>query len=158
MKKVIYVELNTSRIRCVFDKYNKLCFDGKLPYPKISIFTSKHTLGRFTSTFDDDNNMHDPIIEISDSYKYTKEKLEDIIVHEMIHYYLAYTKVDVYLTHKKPFKEMAKKLNKEHGLHITEEIDVKNMKRVKKDGWISKIWKEICKVDCAINQGKVILR
>jgi predicted SprT family Zn-dependent metalloprotease len=45
------------------------------------------------------------------------------MVHEMIHYYLAYTGKDVKMKHGEEFKKMASKLNHKYGLNITTTID-----------------------------------
>jgi hypothetical protein len=47
------------------------------------------------------------------------------MVHEMIHYYLAYTKADLAIEHGKQFKNMANYLNSMFGLNITPYINDK---------------------------------
>ena len=46
------------------------------------------------------------------------EELRDVIVHEMIHYHLAYTGEDWRVRHGESFKKMAEELNDEYGLNI----------------------------------------
>jgi hypothetical protein len=46
------------------------------------------------------------------------------MVHEMIHYYLAYMGIDVDCTHGSEFKKMANDLNKQYGMNITPTIDL----------------------------------
>ncbi len=53
------------------------------------------------------------------------------MVHEMIHYYLAYFGIDKRCKHGKDFKRMAKQLNEAHGLHITTIVDIAQYKRRK---------------------------
>jgi hypothetical protein len=131
---------NIFNVMWLFNKYNKMCFGGMLPRPRISLFHNKNILGRFTCDFDENDDMSNPSIEISDSWEYTQERLSDIIVHEMIHYYLAYEKIDVYLTHGKHFISMANDFNSRFGLNITERIDVNGMNKVKRGGWFSKLF------------------
>ena len=56
----------------------------------------------------------------------------DIMCHEMIHYYLAYTGVDRNCHHGKEFKKMADQLNLNYGLHITKRLDVSKYKKRKR--------------------------
>jgi predicted SprT family Zn-dependent metalloprotease len=67
--------------------------------------------------------MYNCVLEISKRYNYTESQLRDIMVHEMIHYYLAYTGKDIKMKHGKEFEKMANHLNKKYGLNITATID-----------------------------------
>ena len=53
----------------------------------------------------------------------------DIMVHEMIHYYLAYIGEDMRCRHGRKFKSLAEKLNREYGLHIEKRVDISQYKR-----------------------------
>ena len=136
----ISVVPNIYNVMWLFNEYNNKCFGGELPRPMLSLVHDKRTLGRFTCGFYDDE-MENPRIEISDSYEYTEDRLIDVLVHEMIHYYLAYTGEDVYLSHGKAFKNLANYFNSNFGMNITETVDVSGMNRVKQGGnWFSKLF------------------
>lgn len=66
---------------------------------------------------------------ISDYYQFSEKQVISLMVHEMIHYYLAINGIDTRGTHGKDFMKMARKLNKKFGLHITEFIDISKLKR-----------------------------
>ena len=95
--------------------------------PYIKIRHSVNTLGYFSYM---QNEMFGTTeaLEISDFYAYTSNQLRDIVVHEMIHYYLYYIGEDVRLKHGKSFKRMARQLNQAYGLHVTPTIDLTRMK------------------------------
>ena len=116
-----------SQIRCLFRQFNKDYFGNILPMPHIKIRHSVNTLGYFSYM---QNEMFGTTetLEISDFYAYTSKQLRDIVVHEMIHYYLYYIGEDVRLKHGKSFKRMARQLNQTYGLHVTPTIDLTRMK------------------------------
>ena len=116
-----------SQIRCLFRQFNKDYFGNILPMPYIKIRHSVNTLGYF-SYMQNEMSGTTETLEISDFYAYTSNQLRDIVVHEMIHYYLYYIGEDVRLKHGKSFMRMAKQLNQSYGLHVTPTIDLTRMK------------------------------
>jgi tRNA G37 N-methylase Trm5 len=112
-----------------FTKYNNEFFGGILPYPEFKIRKSYFTLGYFSCNYNNDYSMYNCVLEISNRYDYTEEQLRNVIVHEMIHYYLAFTKKDIKMEHGAEFDRMATKLNREYFLNITSTIDVSNYKK-----------------------------
>ena len=116
-----------AQIRCLFRQFNEDYFGNMLPMPYIRIRHSVKTLGYFSYQYDVPFGESETI-EISDFYDYKPNQLRDILVHEMVHYYLYYTGEDLKLKHGKAFKKMAKQLNKTYGLHITPTIDLTKYK------------------------------
>lgn len=116
-----------SQIRCLFRQFNKDYFGNILPMPYIKIRHSVNTLGYF-SCMQNEMSGTTETLEISDFYAYTSNQLRDIVVHEMIHYYLYYIGEDVRLKHGKSFMRMARQLNQSYGLHVTPTIDLTRMK------------------------------
>ena len=116
-----------------FDRYNRTYFEGKLPIPMFNLLHSFRTCGYFQYTKGGwfDKTLYDPTISITDYYDFTEEQFRDIMCHEMIHYYLAYFGIDRRCRHGKKFKEMAERLNKTYGLHITKILDITQYKRRK---------------------------
>ena len=116
-----------SQIRCLFRQFNHDYFGNTLPMPYIKIRHSVNTPGYFSYM---QNEMFGTTetLEISDFYAYTSNQLRDIVVHEMIHYYLYYIGEDVRLKHGKSFMRMARQLNQSYGLHVTPTIDLTRMK------------------------------
>jgi len=116
-----------------FDRYNMTYFEGKLPIPMFNLLHSFRTCGYFQYTKGGwfDKTLYDPTISITDYYDFTEKQFKDIMCHEMIHYYLAYFGIDRRCRHGKKFKEMAERLNKTYGLHITKILDITQYKRRK---------------------------
>lgn len=96
--------MTTLEISFKFNIYNIDYFDGVLELPEFKIIHSKKILGCFTCMLDFDDSLYNPVIEISDAYLYTEEQFRNLLLHEMIHYYLAYTQEDINVTHGKAFK------------------------------------------------------
>lgn len=122
--------------------FNEEHFGGILPIPNIKIRHGWHTLGYFHC---------DPCaplgtsetIEMTDFYDYTDDEFRDILIHEMIHYYLYYTGEDPRCRHGKAFKAMARRFNKEYGMNITPTIDTSMMKPSCRASKVSKFFFKI---------------
>lgn len=106
---------------------NRQYFKYELPTPKFKVSRRYRTIGEF-SYKSVDGMMTKPCITMSGEYDYTSRQFDDILMHEMIHYYLAYTGEDLKCKHGKPFKRMAEMFNKNHGFNITSIIDVSGYK------------------------------
>ena len=78
--------------------------------------------GMFSCHFDGDEIIS-PLIEMSKNYIYDEVQIRDILLHEMIHYYLAYMGIDMKLSHGKHFKKMANDFNKNFGTNIHKKVD-----------------------------------
>jgi predicted SprT family Zn-dependent metalloprotease len=76
-----------------------------------------------------DKTVYNPIIFITDYYDFTEKQFMDIMVHEMIHYYLAYIGEDMKCKHGKKFKKIAEKLNQTYNLNIVIDVDLSQYKR-----------------------------
>ena len=122
---------NLSNIAESFNKCNKAYFEGILPIPQFDLLHSYKTCGYFQYTKGDwgDNSLYDATISITDFYDFTESQFCDIICHEMIHYYLAYTGEDRNCRHGKKFKTMAESLSLNYGLHITPHLDLSQFKK-----------------------------
>lgn len=107
-----------------FFEYNTMYFGGVLPFPKLKIRHSFRTLGYFSCEYDSYGNMFNECIEMSDNYDYTDSQFRDILVHEMIHFYLAYMGIDTRCSHGSEFRKMASEFNTKYGMNITSRIDL----------------------------------
>lgn len=123
----------------VFHRCNMDYFGGKLIFPRFRLLHSFRTCGYFqyinSGWFDKTTN--DPVIMITDYYDFTPKQFDDIMVHEMIHYYLAWYGIDRRCKHGKEFKKMAAELNQKYHLNITVTANVSKYKR--REG-TSKLW------------------
>jgi len=107
---------------------NEKYFNSTLPIPKFKISHSYKTLGYFHCSIDDNGEIYNEVIEVSDCYDYTESQFRDIMIHEMIHYYLLYVGLDTECSHGKEFRKMANEFNTKYGFNITKTIDLDNYK------------------------------
>ena len=114
-----------------FNLCNMEFFEGKLLFPQFGLLHSYRTCGFFEYTKGGwfDRTLYDPKISITDYYDFTERQFRDILCHEMIHYYLAYFGEDRGCHHGKKFKNMADRLNRKYGLHITPYLNLSQYKR-----------------------------
>ena len=80
---------------------------------------------------------------MTDFYDYTEKQFRDVMVHEMIHYYLYYTGEDVKVKHSKAFKRKANEMNRAYGLNISQYVDISSMKPRKGAPLLSRLWFKI---------------
>ena len=123
---------NHENMFLTFDKCNMKYFEGKLPFPMFDLLHSFRTCGYFHCDYEQvwfSKKLYNFCISITDYYDFTQKQFEDIFVHEMIHYYLAYFGLDKSCSHGREFKKMAKRLNQTYGLNITKTLDISQYKR-----------------------------
>ena len=114
----------------MFWECNRLYFDHQLRTPKFGLMHSYRTLGKFALA-----------ILMSDYFDFDEETFRNIMVHEMIHYYLylndpsecsafshflrlfGFKSSD----HGPEFMAMAQKLNEQYGLNITVTYDASSI-------------------------------
>lgn len=122
--------VNVQDIAYYFNYCNREFFNCLLPVPGFKVLHSYKYCAYFTCDYDDWGEViSNPTIYISDYWKYSKKKVVNLMCHEMIHYYLALNCIDKEGTHGNEFKRLAKQLNKQHKLHITETVDTSRLKR-----------------------------
>lgn len=124
------MEITTEIITDKFAEYNQLYFGGELPLPKIQLLKSFYTCGYFSCKKPKGRQrLKGQRLEVSCYYDWDEEALRDIIVHEMIHYYLAYKHIDNQLTHGEAFLNMSHDLNERFGLNVTKRVNGYGFKR-----------------------------
>lgn len=107
-----------------FQSFNHKYFNDELPIPQVVVKHSYRTLGYFHCEYDEFGNVLCPTIEVSDNYDYTESQFRDILVHEMIHYYLVFNGKDRKCHHGKEFNRMADDFNRRYGMNITPTINL----------------------------------
>ena len=122
---------NHDNMLLTFDTCNMEYFEGKLLFPQFSLLHSFRTCGYFKYMKGGwfDKTIYDPVIMMTDYYDFTEKQFVDIMVHEMIHYYLAYTGEDRRCRHGKEFKKIADNLNRKYGLRVIPYLDLSQYKR-----------------------------
>lgn len=110
-------------VRDKFFEYNELMFEGKLPPIPVKIGNSKGRLGTcfYTSLR---RPGHKPVntdfhLRFSSAFDLPEEEWEDTIIHEMIHYYLAFFEMNDKTPHGDNFKRMMEDINARFGRHVT---------------------------------------
>ena len=112
----------------LFYEYNTKYFGGVLPDPQLEIIHSYRNLGYFSCSLDCDGSVYNERIQISDNYDYTENQLRDIMMHEMIHYYLIHYRIDMKCSHGRHFKNKASEFNSLYGMNIEPRIDLTDYK------------------------------
>jgi hypothetical protein len=122
---------NYANMLDTFNQCNMEFFEGKLLFPQFDLLHSYRTCGYFQYTTGGwfDKTVYDPIIFMTDYYDFTERQFTDIMVHEMIHYYLAWNRVKTKKYHGKEFMEIAHDLNEKYGLNVTKTLDASSFKR-----------------------------
>ncbi len=106
-----------------FDKFNKLCFEGVLPIIPIRLTEARTFLGKVTyksrkDFFGLNISNEDFVLSVSTSFDLPENELEDVVLHEMIHYYLAWRGIRDTSVHGDAFKKMMETINLKYGRHI----------------------------------------
>jgi len=139
---IVNVKMISDRIR-EYEKYFEDFITLDRLYPVIGVKITHHgrSFGSFRCTIDEYGEIYNYYIQISDYYDYTEENLRDIIVHEMIHFFIVYYKLaPISKPHGKVFKEMAKHMNEKYGMDIRKHPDLDKYKIREDLPWYKKVY------------------
>lgn len=104
-----------------FTRFNRIVFDNELPEPRLVLTKARTFRGKMAcswkTTFGHRHNF-DFEIRISVSFDLPASEWEDVVIHEMIHYYLAYKHISDSSAHGPVFRKMMADINRRHGRHI----------------------------------------
>lgn len=111
-------------VQKTFDHFNALCFEGELPPIPIVLTKAGTFLGKVEykgrrGLFGLVSGNTDFRIKISTCFDLPQEELEDVVIHEMIHYYIAWHNIKDSSTHGKIFRNIMEQLNGRYGRHVT---------------------------------------
>lgn len=109
-----------------FHTFNVEYFNGILPIPNVKVTKAYKYVGRFSCKVNSRNEYCNFLIEMTNNFDYTEEQLRDVLIHEMIHFYLLYVGEDPKCTHGRKFKKMANDFNKRYGMNIDTRVDISN--------------------------------
>ena len=115
------MKINKALIKEKFNEYNKLYFNSELPKCEIKIKSAYRYYGLFECKYHEKYKKATfKTITISDLYDYTDENIRDVLVHEMIHYYLVEKKKLFHdsIKHGPEFQKMVKEYNEKYNLNI----------------------------------------
>ena len=96
---------NWTTMSQMFRECNKKYFNGSLPSPKYGLMNKLNILARFE--YNKNKNGKKPIkwqeIKFSDCYDFPEDSFRDLMVHELIHYYIAWNGIKDNKEHGKEF-------------------------------------------------------
>ena len=114
----------------MFSECNKKYFNHSLPMPKFGLLNKTSILARFE--YNKDKKGKHPIkwqtLFFSDCFDFDEKDFMEIMVHEMIHYYIAWNGIKDNGAHGKEFMKIANELKEKFGLDITETKDASSFK------------------------------
>lgn len=106
-----------------FDEFNRLMFAGRLPQLPIELSDASTFLGLFVCKIKhlpDGTTQHtDFRLRINTRIDLPQDTLDDVVIHEMIHYFIAYHGLTDTSAHGKIFRSLMESINANHGRHIT---------------------------------------
>ena len=114
-------------IRKKFEYYDRLCFENKLPMPLIKLNMRYGTMGitQYRTVVDNDGKSSnaDFSIEISVRMDLPEEEYIDTLVHEMIHYFIAYNNIQDDSPHGSVFQQIMHNITNTYGIRVTIAFD-----------------------------------
>ncbi|MDE6682478.1 MAG: SprT-like domain-containing protein [Muribaculaceae bacterium] len=106
-----------------FDEFNRLMFGGKLPKLPVRMSDAVTFLGMCVAKVrtlpDGRRQHHDFELRVSLRHDIPERDLEDVIIHEMIHYFIMYNELNDTAPHGELFKAMMRSINRTYGRNIT---------------------------------------
>lgn len=106
-----------------FEEFNKLCFAGKLPQIPIELSDAKTFLGLCVHKRrigeNGETEYFDFKLRINSRLDLPENEIEDVIIHEMIHYFIDYNQLEDATTHGPIFTHMMNEINSKYGRNIT---------------------------------------
>ena len=118
-------------MRAWFDTFNRQYFNGELPLPRLALGNSRTRLGsmscrrRRTLT---GWRFSDFAIRLSTYYDCTEREMQTVLLHEMIHYYIAWKGIRDDAPHGSVFRSIMNRLNTRHGWDISMSASMRGRK------------------------------
>ena len=106
-----------------FKEFNEQFFSGILPEIPIELSDAKGFLGvckyRTRETNDGEVELYDFRLSINTRIDLPEPEVEDIIIHEMIHYFIGLNRLEDSSSHGPMFQHLMKSINEKYGRHIS---------------------------------------
>lgn len=117
------MELRPEYIQERISHFNSLIFGGELPPIPVKLVRARTFLGkvqykRVRKPFFRGYAYSDFLMKISTSHEFDEALLDNVVAHEMIHYYIAYKGIKDTSAHGEVFRKMMKEINSRYGLQI----------------------------------------
>ena len=100
-------------LKAKFAEFNTVIFAGRLPEVPMALCTVTSFIGQYKKQ----GSTH--LLRFSTAFDLPETELEDTIIHEMIHYFIAYNGLHDRSAHGPLFKAMMQSINESHGRNIT---------------------------------------
>ena len=114
-----------------FWKCNEKYFDNSLPTPWFETINDANVLGKFEHHKNNKNckiPIRDQVISMSDCFDYPEKDFVEIMIHEMIHYYIAWNRIKDNKSHGKKFMQIADDIKRKYGLDAMKKISTSSFK------------------------------
>lgn len=125
------MQIDTQWMARCFDIYNRTYFDGSLPVPRFGVGRSRTRLGTMScrrgGTLLHRRN-YDFVIRLSNFYDQDEKDFQNVLLHEMIHLWIAASRLTDTSPHGRLFRSMATRINRLGGWHITVTSSAKGLK------------------------------
>lgn len=122
------MKVSTEILRTWFDEFNRKYFDSSLPEPRFVTGNARTQLGamayKWKSTMGF-RKYYDYTIRISNYYDADEKHFKNVLLHEMIHYYIVIKKIKDNSSHGVVFHRIMNRLNAS-GWNISVRTDTKN--------------------------------
>lgn len=106
-----------------FDEFNRMLFDGRLPPIRVELSKATRFVGlcqyRKRRTMFGGMEYYDFRLRISTRFDLPENELEDIIIHEMIHYSIALDNIPDTSCHGRIFRRLMDNINANFGRNVT---------------------------------------
>ncbi len=118
------MELTAKLLREWFVQFNAEYFNNRLPLPQLTVSNARTQLGQFRCRkvrmgLFRGYQLTGFGIKVSDYYQLTERDYQQTLLHEMIHYYIAYTGVRDSSPHGHLFRQLAQHISEQGGWNIT---------------------------------------
>ena len=110
---------------------NAKYFNRELPTPLFETINTTNTLAKFEYNKSKKGSkipIRKQVIMFSDCFDFDEKDFIEIMIHEMIHYYIALNGIKDNGAHGKEFMKMADEINKKYNLNITKTKDASSFK------------------------------
>jgi len=122
------MQITTCWIKSNFERFNKEYFGGELPLPKFSVGNARTRLGAMSYKYRLKNGVrtyYDHAIRMTNYYDIPECEFLNVLLHEMIHYYIAVRHIKDTASHGAVFCRMMSQLNAK-GWNIRVRTDTRN--------------------------------
>ena len=111
---------------------NEKYFDNSLPTPWFETMNSINVLGKFEYNKNKKKckkPIRDQVIKMSDCFDYPEKDFIEIMVHEMIHYYIAWNRIKDNKSHGREFMRIANDFKRKYDLDAMKKISASSLKK-----------------------------